>query len=488
MWLGLRRHLVRNLVRLAVLLLALPPGILLLRAFDARGMPDLELWHQVELLNEFHSGDDHDGMTFDDYLKLEDSLFQELNEKVYDVYQPPHDNLLVRYVRQSPSDPGRFDSNWNRSFELVPEKIRGGILLLHGLTDSPYSLRKIAQVFFDNGYYVLCPRMPGHGTTPSSLVDLTWHDWTPVVEMAAHQVISRIGDDDPFYVGGYSNGGALTVKFTLDSLEHDLPRQPDKLFLFSPAIGVTRYATFANWHKIVSFLPYFEKFRWHAIGPEYDPFKYNSFPKNAGDQAHLLSKAVQSQLERLESSGGLQRLPPMVTFQSVVDSTVASDEVVNSLYSRLDQNGSELVLFDVNRSAQLQQFLRQHCIFVDDLLAVTSLPYTLTVVGNTSNESSGVVARTRVPGVDETSIESLDLDWPRQVYSLSHVAIPFSPEDPVYGAGPQLPGVNHLRIGALEPRGERDLLAIPAEQLMRLRYNPFFDYMKRRIVHHLMKN
>lgn len=488
MWLRLRRHILWLFIRLVILLIALTPSILLLRAFDARGMPDLELWHQVELLNEFHAGDDHNGMTFDDYLKLEDSLFQELNEKVYDVYQPPHDNLLVRYARESLSDPGRFDRNWNRSFELVPEKISGGILLLHGLTDSPYSLRKIAQIFFDNGYYVLCPRMPGHGTVPAALVDLSWHDWTPVVEMAARHVISRIGQDVPFYVGGYSNGGALAVKLALDSFENNHSRLPDKLFLFSPAIGVTRYAALANWHKALSFLPYFEKFKWHVIGPEYDPFKYNSFPKNAGDQTYLLSKEVQRQLEIFGSSGGHSRLPSMVTFQSVVDSTVASDEVVNSLYSKLDQNGSELVLFDVNRSAQLEQFLRQHCIFVDDLMDVTSLPYTLTVVSNTSSESSGVVARTRSPGVDETSIEPLALAWPRHVYSLSHVAIPFSPEDPVYGAGPQLPGINHLRIGALEPRGERDLLVIPAEQLMRLRYNPFFDYMKRRIVHSLRKN
>jgi hypothetical protein len=73
--------------------------------------------------------------------------------------------------------------------------------------------------------------------------------------------------------------------------------------------------------------------------------------------------------------------------------------------------------------------------------------------------------------------------WPRGVYSLAHVAIPFAPDDPVYGTGDGQQGHYHgLPLGALQPRGETHLLTAPLSQLMRLRHNPFFAYVEQRIV------
>jgi hypothetical protein len=63
------------------------------------------------------------------------------------------------------------------------------------------------------------------------------------------------------------------------------------------------------------------------------------------------------------------------------------------------------------------------------------------------------------------------------------VAIPFAPDDPVYGVSddPQGP-YQGLPLGALQPRGETRLLTAPLGQLMRLRHNPFFTYVAQRIV------
>lgn len=73
--------------------------------------------------------------------------------------------------------------------------------------------------------------------------------------------------------------------------------------------------------------------------------------------------------------------------------------------------------------------------------------------------------------------------WPPGVYSLTHVAVPFSPDDPVYGANENVDSVYHgLPLGRLQPRGESQLLTAPLSQLMRLRYNPFFGYIEQRIV------
>ena len=74
---------------------------------------------------------------------------------------------------------------------------------------------------------------------------------------------------------------------------------------------------------------------------------------------------------------------------------------------------------------------------------------------------------------------SRDEDWPSGVFSLAHVAIPFPPEDPLYGDGSgAIEG--RLAIGAARIRTEKGVLTIPAEDLIRMRYNPFFDYVEQR--------
>lgn len=61
--------------------------------------------------------------------------------------------------------PVGFHPNWNRSQVLLPQgDILGAAVLLHGLTDSPYSMRYLAQAWQQQGVVVVMPRLPGHGT------------------------------------------------------------------------------------------------------------------------------------------------------------------------------------------------------------------------------------------------------------------------------------------------------------------------------------
>ena len=71
--------------------------------------------------------------------------------------------------------------------------------------------------------------------------------------------------------------------------------------------------------------------------------------------------------------------------------------------------------------------------------------------------------------------------WPRDVFSLGHVALPFSPDDPLYGRGD---GVERRRIqiGALALRGERGVLSVPGGEMLRIRWNPFHAWQERRIL------
>jgi hypothetical protein len=68
---------------------------------------------------------------------LEDELFAQLDEKVYAPTATGPEYELVRYSSGSTSDPKRWDRNWNRSFELAAAEPVGGVLLLHGMSDSP---------------------------------------------------------------------------------------------------------------------------------------------------------------------------------------------------------------------------------------------------------------------------------------------------------------------------------------------------------------
>lgn len=109
----------------------------------------------------------------------------------------------------------------------------------------------------------------------------------------------------------------------------------------------------------------------------------------------------------------------------------------------------------------------------------TAERYRLTVITNASAATADVVERSSPPGGSPGPATPLGLSWPQGVFSLTHIALPFAPDDPVFGT--RGPGdVDGLFLGALEPRGERALLVVPVEQFMRLSYNPFYSYLESR--------
>ncbi len=453
--------------------------IYMVRAFDSLRMPDLELWHSVSL-DDFRAGEVVAGTTFDDYLAREAGVFDQMDREVYSAVEPSEELSYSRYNPGGVSDPRGFERNWNRTFELEPaETPRGAALLVHGLTDSPYSLRRVGEILHERGFYVLGLRLPGHGTTPGSLAEVSWRDWRAAVRLAAKHVSERKGGGE-FVIVGYSCGGALVIDYAVDAIEDGLPRA-DRLILFSPAIGITALARMASMHRFVSWIPLFEKFRWSGIEPEYDPFKYNSFPKNGGEQMRDLSLTVQDHLRSFEAGGRRSELPPMLAFQSLIDATVLTSAVVDELCSRLTP-GSELVLFDTNRKAKLRQYVRDEGRDVlERLERDEDRVYQLTLVANV-DETPTVELVTYEPGSSEPILNNTAMSWPPGVYSLSHVAIPIPPNDPIYGAGDgKNMGMGPLSIGSMQPRGERGLLRVSVAQLMRLRYNPFFDVIEDRL-------
>ena len=454
--------------------------------FGVARVPDLKPWHQAAFHEEFTRADVDRVPNLDAYLKLEDRLFAELRHEVYDRVDDPGGQLVDRYSAGSRADPMAFADNFNRTHVLPVEKPRAGVLMLHGLTDSPYSLHTLAADLHSRGCSVVNLRLPGHGTAPSALTTVDWKDWAAAVRMAAKDLKKQIGPDTPLYFIGYSTGAALAVEYALARLEgEDLP-PVDAIVMLSPSIGVDPMAWLAVWQARLSRIPGLGKLAWLDIVPEYDPYKYNSFPVNAGHQVYSVTRVIDERMKRLSASGPVRGFPRTLAFQSVADATVTAIAVINVFLGHLAAGeGHQLVAFDINRRADARPLLRPQARDASKvLLEGPAWPFDLTLTTNEDAERSALVARHRPASGPVAESEPTGLDWPGDIFSLSHVALPISPDDPIYGA--QRPADSHtVYLGRLELLGEKGLLGVPAATLMRLRFNPFFAYVEARTMQFL---
>lgn len=463
--------------------------IIVLGVVELNSRPDLSVWHTTVLDQEFQA--DSGLVSFKEYLDLEDRLFQQLDSLIYQKVKKTDQRAINRYNRGSLSDPGSWPTNWNRSFVLPVDKPEIAVLLIHGMSDSPYSLRSIGQLLHSRNAYIIGMRVPGHGQAPSGLLETEWEDMAAAVRLAMTELQGKSAGA-PLYIVGYSNGGALAVQYTLDSLTDDKLKVVDGLVLISPEIGVTKLAALAIWQERLGHLLGLEKLAWNTLLPEYDPWKYGSFALNAGKQAYLITQEIQKQITRQAKSGALKDMPPILAFQSVVDSTVTAPALVHNLFERLPalspvQESShhtqhELVLFDINRWAEIDPLMNENpSAWINPMRKNEDLEFMLTLMSNQHQEQQYVIATSRMPGSSKLEECDTGLSWPEDVYSLSHVALPIPFDDPVYGGDETVrsPGIS---LGNLALRGEKGVLRVPADEMLRLRYNPFHSYLNYRVL------
>lgn len=84
-----------------------------------------------------------------------------------------------------------------------------GVLLCHGFTGTPQSLRPWAQELAAHGLTVSLPRLPGHGTRWQDLNMTRWQDWYAADERAFRELQERCTS---VVVAGLSMGGALALR------------------------------------------------------------------------------------------------------------------------------------------------------------------------------------------------------------------------------------------------------------------------------------
>jgi esterase/lipase len=332
----------------------------------------------------------------------------------------------------------------NAPFELKPppgfpagqqKTYRRGVLLTHGLSDSPYFMRHLAAFFQENGFRVMAILLPGHGTQPGDLLDVSWQEWAKTVAYGAYKLAEEV---DEVYLAGYSTGATLSV---YQSLRDNRVRG---LFLFSPALKITRRAALANLHKLYSWL--IPSARWVDIKPDLDIYKYESFPKNTAAQTYALTKALNVQLHQPKLQGqGLDI--PVFAVASADDMTVKAP-VTLGFMARARHPSSKLVLYTTEPEK-----------LPDDFPAA--------------------------------KLELVNSVFPGQkILSSAHTAIVMPPEDTHYGAAGEYSNCVHYYPDDLEKyaacikhpgqdfQGEITGKNLEAGILRRLMYNPNFAALK----------
>jgi alpha-beta hydrolase superfamily lysophospholipase len=468
--------LLRKGAALLVVLVLIVVGV---RACLSTRGPPLEPWHTI--VPDEPSAQAIGEGNWQRYVAAEQRMFDQLRRKLDSSMAPGDRTLLNRYYAPSLTSPEAFGHDWNRSFELAPTGAPKGVaVLVHVLTDSPYSMLSLAKLYREHGYVAIVPRMPGHGTVPAGLTKEGRKEWHAAVEMAMAEARRRAAGRLPIHLIGYSNGAALALHHVMTRIERGQPRDVDRIVLLSPMIEVNRFARFAGIAGWPALFPRYAKSAWLDLLPEFNAFKYNSFPVRAARESYLVTDELSVVMEKVAQQQRLDQVPPILAFQSVVDDTVGAHAVMTRLFDRLAANGSELVLFDVNRNRVIAPVLRATAIdWVVDALQKPGRRYALTIVGAASDDDATAVARTRQVGAGVVQEQPTGLRYPDDVYSLSHIGLPFAQDDPLYGNVPSQRRI--VQLGALAVRGERNALVVSQDSLSRLSYNPFHAYMLARI-------
>lgn len=198
---------------------------------------------------------------------------------------------------------------------------RTGVLLVHGFTGSPHSMRPWAEHLAGEGYTVSVPRLPGHGTTWQAMNNTTWKDWYTAASRALDALVA---DCDEVFVAGLSMGGCLSLR-----LAEERPDDVSGLMLVNPSVISTR--------KQLAAVPVLKRFVGSAKGiasdikkPGIEEYGYDRVPLKALDSLRDLWRVTREDLPKVTA--------PLVLFRSSIDHVVEpqSGELIMSRVSSLD--------------------------------------------------------------------------------------------------------------------------------------------------------
>lgn len=205
-------------------------------------------------------------MHFSDYLAQTRFLIQKTRP---DLQSPLADHILAA----------------NMPFEWRPKDYDGkkGILLVHGLLDSPFSVHDLGHFFYQQGFLVRSILLPGHGTVPEALLTVDYQEWLATV---AFGLDSFNQESDQTYYLGISTGALLGLNQAIQE------KKLAGLFLISPACQLTPFSQVGVYFfRLLQLM--LKKQSWSAqLRKTVDYAKYTRFPVNAAWQVERLIRAT----------------------------------------------------------------------------------------------------------------------------------------------------------------------------------------------------
>ncbi|MBL4584060.1 MAG: alpha/beta hydrolase [Pseudomonadales bacterium] len=229
-----------------------------------------------------------------------------------------------------------------------------GILLIHGLSDSPYTVGDVGDDLNRDCALVRSVLLPGHSTVPGDLVAVTDQDWINASNWA---IQSFAGEVEELVILGYSTGATLALEYvirnqskTAASRSLALGGSHDKaatqttkitgLILLSSAIAINTSVSFmAGWVDCLGSI-FNERWRWASIDKDLDFAKYESFPMNAAAQIHNLIKRMG---ERDDKANPVS--VPVLMISSKQDTTINAIKTIEFFENRTTSN-SKMLLYN----------------------------------------------------------------------------------------------------------------------------------------------
>ncbi len=181
----------------------------------------------------------------------------------------------------------------NLPFEVKPKAASSdeqgqpskGILLIHGLGDSPWSFVDVSQSLADRGFLVRTVLLNGHGTRPADMINADHEDWQALVDKQVQLLEQEV---DEVYLGGFSTGGNLAYLHAADN--QDIAG----LMLFSPGFQSNEPMAFMT--PLLSTVKTW--LRPNSASGVTNYARYSAMPTNGFAQYYHTSKATMEDLEQ----------------------------------------------------------------------------------------------------------------------------------------------------------------------------------------------
>lgn len=365
-------------------------------------------------------------LPFTEYINKSRIIIQ---ERRLDLDQPKARNELIIDV--------------NSPFEMYPapaakpaNKLKYGVLMIHGLLDSPFSFQEIAAKLQTKDILCKSILLPGHGTKPDDLLSISCQEWVQALHYGVHNLKKEV---DHVFIAGYSTGAALAV---LQAFED---KNLSGIILLAPAIHIKAPMYLVHLYHFLKRTFHLKNCDWINRESEINYAKYISIPFNAVKQVALLTDKI----KHLRSRHTVHC--PIFMCTTYNDETICTRRAMN-FFNSYHHTESKLILYSPEKKSY--------------------------------RDARIMLRPSRYPEY--------------KVKDISHISLPFSPNNFHYGQRGDYEFASHINnnkfvYGAYDPINIdiRTLLykwKIASTKMRTLTYNPDFDFMAEEIATFILKN